>query len=82
MRKLIFVSSFLLSGMSFGQVSKDTTICINQLGYDPVELGNKTAESLKKMTKEEKESFKSTYIHKRGQFKIPEEPIVDPFEKE
>ena len=52
--------------MSFGQVSKDTTININQLGYDPVELGNNTSESLKKMTIEEKEWFKSTFIHRRG----------------
>jgi hypothetical protein len=82
MRKLIFVSSFVLSGLCFGQVSKDTTININQFGYDPVELGNNTSESLKKMTIQKKEWFKSTFIHRRGQFKIPEEPIVDPFEKE
>jgi hypothetical protein len=77
MRKLIFAVSCLLSGLSYGQISIDT-ININQLGYDPVELGNNTSESLKKMTKEEKEWFKSTFIHRRGQFKIPEEPIVDP----
>jgi hypothetical protein len=71
----------LLSGLSYGQISIDT-ININQLWYDPVELGNNTSESLKKMTKEEKEWFKSTFIHRRGQFKIPEEPIVDSFENE
>jgi hypothetical protein len=69
-----------LSGLSYGQISIDT-ININQLGYDPVELGNNTSESLKKMTEEEKVWFKSTFIHRRGQFKIPEEPIVDPFDK-
>jgi hypothetical protein len=80
MRKLIFVLTCLLSGLSYGQISIDP-ININQLGYDPVELGNNTSESLKKMTEEEKEWFKSTFIHRRGQFKIPEEPIVDPFDK-
>ena len=67
----------LLSGLSYGQISINT-ININQLGYDPVELGNNTSESLKKMTKEEKEWFTSTFIHRRGQFKIPEEPILHP----
>jgi hypothetical protein len=81
MRKLIFAVSCLLSGLSYGQISIDTTININQLGYDPVELGNNTSESLKKMTEEEKVWFTSTFIHRRGQFKIPEEPIVDPFDK-
>jgi len=70
----------LLSGLSYGQLSIDT-ININQLGYDPVELGNNTSESLKKMNEEEKVWFKSTFIHRRGQFKIPEEPIGDPFDK-
>ena len=37
---------------------------------------------IQKMTIQKKEWFKSTFIHRRGQFKIPEEPIVDPFEKE
>ena len=81
MRKLIFVLSCLLSGLSYGQLSIDT-INIKQLGYDPVELGNNTSESLKKMTKEEKVWFISTFIYRRGQFKIPDEPIVDYFEKE
>ena len=69
--------SCLLSGLSYGQISIDT-ININQLGYDPVALGNNTSESLKKMTEEEKVWFTSTFIHRRGQFKIPEEPIIDP----
>ncbi len=77
MRKLIFAVSCLLSGLSYGQISIDT-ININQLGYDPVELGNNTSESLKKMTEEEKVWFTSTFIHRRGQFKIPKEPIIDP----
>lgn len=80
MRKIIFGVSCLLSGLSYGQISIDT-ININQLGYDPVALGNNTSESLKKMTEEEKDWFKSTFIHRRGKFIIPEEPIVDPFEK-
>ncbi len=80
MRKIIFVLSCLFSGLSYGQISIDT-ININQLGYDPVELGNRTADYLKTVTSEEKEWFKSTFIHRRGQFKIPEEPIVDPFDK-
>ena len=69
--------SCLLSGLSYGQLSIDT-ININQLGYDPVELGNNTAEILQKMTEEEKEWFNSTFIHRRGQFKIPKEPILHP----
>ena len=69
--------SCLLSGLSYGQISIDT-ININQLGYDPVELGNNTSESLKKMTEEEKVWFTSTFIDRRGQFKIPEEPILHP----
>jgi hypothetical protein len=77
MRKIIFAVFCLLSGLSFGQISIDT-ININQLGYDPVELGNNTLESLKKMTEEEKVWFTSTFIHRRGQFKIPKEPIIDP----
>ena len=80
MNKIIFAVSCLLSGLSYGQISIDT-ININQLGYSPVELGNNTSESLKKMTEEEKGWFTSTFIHRRGQFKIPEEPIVDPFDE-
>ena len=80
MRKIIFAVFCLLSGQSYGQISIDT-ININQLGYSPVELGNNTSESLKKMTEEEKVWFTSTFIHRRGQFKIPEEPIVDPFDE-
>jgi hypothetical protein len=59
-----------LSGLSYGQLSIDT-ININQLGYDPVELGNNTSEILQKMTEEEKVWFNSTFIYRRGQFKIP-----------
>ena len=77
MRKLIFVLSCLLSGLSYGQLSIDT-INIKQLGYDPVELGNNTAEILQKMTEEEKVWFTSTFIHRRRQFIIPKEPIIDP----
>ena len=80
MKKIIFSVSCLLSGLSYEQISIDT-ININQLGYDPVELGNNTSESLKKMTEEEKVWFTSTFIYRRGQFKIPEEPIVDPFDE-
>ena len=77
MRKIIFAVSCLLSGLSYGQISIDT-ININRLGYSPVELGNNTSESLKKMTEEEKVWFTSTFIHRRGQFKIPDEPIIHP----
>ena len=64
-----------MSGLSYGQLSIDT-ININQLGYDPVELGNNTSEILQKMTEEEKVWFNSTFIYRRGQFKIPKEPIL------
>lgn len=79
MKKIIFAVSCLLSGLSYGQISTDT-ININQHVYDPVEI-ELYIKSLKKMTKEEKEWFKSTFIHRRGQFKIPEQPLVDPSEK-
>jgi hypothetical protein len=80
MKKTIFVSFCLFSGLSFGQKSIDS-VTIIQLGYDPIELGNQTADCLKPRTSEEKEWFKSTFIHKRGQFKIPDKPIADPFEE-
>ena len=74
MRKLIFVLSCLLSGLSYGQLSIDT-INIKQLGYDPVELGNNTAEILQKMTEEEKVWFNSTFIYRRGQLKYRKNPL-------
>jgi hypothetical protein len=49
MKKIIFVSFCLLSGQSFGQLSKDT-ITINQLVYDPIELGNRSADCLKTLS--------------------------------
>lgn len=79
MKKIIFAVSCLLSGLSYGQISTDT-VNINQHVYDPVEIES-YIKSLKKMTKKEKERFKSTFIHQRGQFKIPERPLVDPSEK-
>jgi hypothetical protein len=80
MKKTIFVSSCLVCFQIFGQKSIDT-VTINQLGYDPIELGNRTADILHNMTNEEKKWFRYTFIHKRGQFNIPENPIVDPFEE-
>jgi hypothetical protein len=80
MKKIIFISFCLVCFQIFGQKSIDT-VTINQLGYDPIELGNQTADILKTKTLEEKEWFKTTFIHRRGQFIIPEEQIVDPFDK-
>ncbi len=80
MKRIILGMFCLFSGLTFSQVSKDSNEVI-QLGYNPIELGNQTADCLKKMSSKEKEWFKSTFVHKRGQFKIPEEPIVDPFKE-
>jgi len=63
MRKLIFVLSFLLSGLSYGQLSIDT-ININQLEYDQVEFENNTSESLKKISKEERMVQINFYLSK------------------
>lgn len=78
MKKIIFVSFCILSGPNFGQKSIDT-LTIIQLGYDPIELGNQTADILHNMTNEERKWFRYTFIHERGRFKIPIEPIKDPF---
>ena len=80
MKRIILGMFCLFSGLTFSQVSKDSSEVIH-LGYNPIELGNQTADCLKTMSSEEKEWFKSTFVHKRGQFKIPQEPIVDPFDK-
>ncbi len=63
MRKLIFVLSCLLSGLSYGQISIDT-ININQLEYDQVEFENNTSESLKKISKEERMVQINFYLSK------------------
>jgi len=63
MRKLIFVLSCLLSGLSYGQLSIDT-ININQLEYDQVEFENNTSESLKKISKEERMVQINFYLSK------------------
>jgi len=44
-----------------------------------VKVGDNTAEIASGWTQEEKDWFKSTFIHKRGQFRVPEQPIVDPY---
>jgi hypothetical protein len=80
MKESIFGLFCFVSGLTFSQVSKDSNEVI-QLGYNPIELGNQTADCIKKMSSEEKEWFKSTFFHKKRQFKIPENPIVDPFEE-
>jgi len=89
--KKIFVIICLVtwSKTGFGQTVESTqsisdttkTEIVNQLGYDPVKVGDNTAEIASGWTQEEKDWFKSTFIHKRGQFKVPEQPIVDPFAK-
>jgi hypothetical protein len=56
-----------------------TALSADILGYDPVAFGNHTAEIASGWSKEEKEWFKSTFVFKRGEFKVPETPIVDPF---
>jgi len=63
MRKLFFVLSCLLSGLSYGQISIDT-ININQLEYDQVEFENNTSESLKKISKEERMVQINFYLSK------------------
>ncbi len=80
MKKLIFSFFWIISFQCVCQKSIDSTQ-VDQLGYDPVELGNQTIETLKKMTVEEREWFKATFIHKRRGFKIPEKPITDLYQK-
>jgi len=63
MRKIIFAVFCLLSGLSYGQISIDT-ININQLEYDQVEFENNTAESLKKISKEERMVQINFYLSK------------------
>jgi hypothetical protein len=87
--KKIFVIICLVtwSKSGFGQTVESTqsisdstkTEIVNQLGYDPVKVGDSTAEMASGWTQEEKDWFKSTFIHKSGQFKVPEQPIVDPY---
>jgi hypothetical protein len=57
------------------------TEVFDQLGYDPVKVGDNTAEIASGWTQEEKDWFKSTFIHKRGQFRVPKQPIVNPYAK-
>jgi hypothetical protein len=84
---LVIICLVSCSKSGFGQTVESTpsildstkTEIVNQLGYDPVKVGDNTAEIASGWTQEEKDLFKTTFIHKRGQFRVPEQPIVDPY---
>ena len=86
-KSILIIAMITLSSVGFSQTisnvnntdEKTKNIVTNELGYDPKALGDETAIILNGMSQEEKQWFKSTFIHKRGQFKIPTEPIVDPY---
>jgi len=52
---------------------------VQKLGYDPRLVGDQFAEAAATWTAEEKDWFKSTFIIKRGCFRIPDNPIQYPF---
>jgi hypothetical protein len=88
MKKVLIIICLLTwSKTCFGQTVESTqsisdstkTEIVIQLGYDPVKVGDNTAEIASGWTQQEKDWFKSTFVHKRGQFKVPEQPIVDPY---
>ena len=67
------------------EVNKQTnedSLLVQKLGYDPRLVGDQFAEAAATWTAEEKDWFKSTFIIKRGCFRIPDKPIQYPhFEK-
>jgi hypothetical protein len=95
-RSIIFFITFLTSlpyqGLSqtngfkaIDEVNKQTnadSLSVQKLGYDLRAVGDLFAEAAATWTDEEKEWFKSTFIIKRGCFKVPETPIQYPFFKE
>jgi hypothetical protein len=86
-KSVLIIAMITLTNLGFSQTISNTNntevktenISKNDLGYDPKVLGDNTAKVLSGKSQEEKEWFKSTFIHKRGQFKIPSTPIVDPY---
>jgi len=86
-KSILIIAMITLTSVGFSQTisntnnSVDTTknVVVNNLGYDPKVLGDEIAESSLNWSKEEKEWFKSTFVYKRGHFKIPTTPIVDPY---
>jgi hypothetical protein len=86
-KSILIVTMITLSSVGFSQTISNTNnpvdttknIVVNDLGYNLKVLGDETAESSLNWSKEEKEWFKSTFVYKRGQFKVPTTPIVDPF---
>ena len=80
MKKSLLSMFCLVSGLSYSQMSNDSLV-LSKLGYDLTVFGDETAEASRNWSQEEKEWFKSTFVYKRGNFRIPEAPIVDPFEE-
>ena len=83
---LAFISCFFgvlfVSNESFTQSTPkrlDTVAFLQRAYY--VKIGHETATFLSSRSEEEKEWFKKTFIHKKGQFTIPTAPIQDPFEE-
>ena len=86
-KSILIIAMITLSNLGFSQTISNQNntdvntknLVVNDLGYDHKVLGDKTVESLNGKSQEEKEWFKNTFVHKRGQFKIPSTPIVDPY---
>ena len=55
------------------------SLSVQKLGYDPRLVGDQFVEAAATWTAEEKDWFKSTFIIKRGCFRIPVKPIQYPF---
>jgi hypothetical protein len=88
MKNLIFILAIFTSFNLFSQTNVNQTIQnsntteylnSNIFDYDPKVIGDKTADEASNWSQEEKDWFKSTFIHKRGQFKVPEKPITVPY---
>jgi hypothetical protein len=64
------------------EVNKQTnedSLLVQKLGYDPRLVGDQFAKAAATWTAEEKDWFKSTFIIKRGCFRLPDKPIEYPF---
>jgi hypothetical protein len=81
MRKLNSALFCLLSGICFGQISRDTSSSLEQ-SNDTNELSNINFDGFNNMTDEQKRWIQSTFFIERGKFTIPEKPIQYPWKNE
>jgi|LakMenEpi03Aug12_release.lakeMendotaPanAssembly.Ray.scaffolds.fasta_scaffold04899_14 hypothetical protein len=58
----------------FNKQTNVDSLSVQKLGYDLRAVGDQWAEAAATWTAEEKEWFKSTFIIKRGCFRIPDNP--------